>query len=193
MDKNTVNISGKICSSIRFSHESHNEKFYTFYISVKRQSGTIDVIPIIASDWLIDASRISLDTYVKINGQFRSFVTTQGKTILSVFATELECSEEVSEDENMIYIEGCICKAPTHRQTPLGRHITDILVAVDRPYQKTDYLPCICWGNSAIAMAEVKANTRISIVGRLQSREYQKRDVTKVAYEISVIQSILDI
>lgn len=194
---NRVIISGEIVSDFAFSHEVFGEKFYTAYLSTDRTSGAADIILFMVSDRLVDVSANWVGQSVRICGQFRSYNKHEGeksRLLLSVFAREFEVREDNGEvrlyDENFISLDGYVCKAPNYRQTPLGREIADLLLAVNRPYGKSDYIPCICWGRNARFAGQLEVGTRIAIEGRIQSREYEKRisDMeveTRTAYEVS--------
>lgn len=198
IENNKVTINGEIVSDFAFSHEVFGEKFYIAYLSTERTSGTADVIPVMASDRLIDVTKEWKEQIVRIRGQFRSYnkhKDGKNKVLLSVFAREFEVRENDGEarpnDENTIFLDGYICKEPNYRETPLGREIADLLVAVNRPYRKSDYIQCICWGRNAKFARRFGVGTHISIEGRIQSREYQKRisdteSETRTAYEVSV-------
>lgn len=197
---NQVALSGRIISNFEFSHEAYGEKFYTLDISVERASGMKDIIPVMTSDRLIDVSKNLTGQYIKVTGQFRSYnkhTEDKSQLILSVFAKEFEIMEERPADEipwifdkNTIFLDGYVCKKPVYRETALGRGIADILLAVNRPYRKSDYIPCIVWGRNTIFASSLEVGTRLQIEGRIQSREYQKKiseDMyeKRVAYEIS--------
>ncbi len=192
---NRVTISGEIVSDFVFSHEVFGEGFYISNLSSKRTSGTADVIPIMVSDRLVDVKADWKGRQVKIEGQFRSYNKHEegrNRLVLSVFAREFEEIEEspFSEDENHIFLDGYICKEPIHRTTPLGREIADILIAVNRPYHKCDYIPCIAWERNARFANGLEVGTHITIEGRIQSREYKKRIgddeyEIRTAYEVS--------
>ncbi len=192
-ENNIVTISGEIVSNFVFSHEVFGEGFYTAHLSSKRTSGTADVIPIMVSDRLVDVKADWKGRQVRIEGQFRSYNKHDGnrnRLILSVFAREFE-EKPVEYNENHIYIDGFVCKEPKYRETPLGRQIGDILVAANRPYGKSDYIPCICWGRNAGFAENLDVGTHVILEGRIQSREYQKRisdteTETRTAYEVSV-------
>ena len=193
IDNNNVVIGGIVVEEIEFSHEIFDEKFYRFAIKTKRLSDQEDVIPIIISERIPNIENIKLDKIVKIEGQFRSYnMQTEGKNklVLSVFVKNMEfCDDEsILNNTNLI---GYICKTPVYRKTPLGREITDVLVAVNRTYRKSDYVPCILWGRNAKFCETLPVGTQVKLSGRIQSRTYEKKmdngDVTKkVAYEISV-------
>lgn len=192
---NKVELTGEIVSDFTFSHEVFGENFYTTKISIKRRSDTVDILPIAVSDRLVDVKMDRKGKQIKIKGQLRSYNqhNENGKRlILSVFAREFEALEELPfmDDENHIFLDGYVCKQPNYRKTPLGREVTDILLAVNRPYGKSDYIPCIIWGRNARYSSSFAVGTHIQIEGRIQSREYQKKisdtEVeTRIAYEVS--------
>lgn len=192
IDNNYVELIGKFVSDFIYSHEVYGEKFYYIDFAVERLSDTTDIIPIIIPERLIDINRKWKDKNLKIVGQFRSFNKYENgkrKLILSVFAREIEESEKY--EKNKIFLEGYICKEPIYRKTPLGREIADILLAVNRPYGKNDYIPCVAWGRNARYSERLKIGTKIKIYGRIQSREYRKKlsEVNyemRVAYEVSI-------
>lgn len=195
---NKVNIVGEVISNFEFSYEFYGEKFYHFYVSISRLSEINDVIPVVISDRIIDVSKDLTGKDVEVIGDYRSYNSRKNgkmKLLLYVFTHEIHVlnkSIEVSEN-NKIFLDGFICKKPIYRKTPLGREITDLLLAVNRPYSDlTDYIPCICWNKNARYAQGLKVGYNIKLEGRIQSREYQKyiasKDMheTKVAYEISV-------
>lgn len=197
---NQVTLSGKIVSNLEFSHEVCGEGFYTFMLAVERLSLQNDFIPITVSNRLVDTGEEWAGRFVKVSGQFRSYnkhEMDKHRLVLSVFATGFE-EVELSDDDtisnnyiNKISLDGYVCKQPAYRETPLGREITDILLAVNRPYRKSDYIPVICWGRNARFAGSLEVGTRLQIEGRIQSREYQKRISddeyeTRTAYEVSV-------
>lgn len=199
-ENNKVTLSGEIVSNFEFSHECYGEGFYTAMLASERLSGRKDVIPIMVSERIVDVESDWIGRFVKVSGQFRSYNKHEGernRLILSVFAREFEEVEFEHEepgsgnDENRVSLDGYICKEPKYRETPLGREIADILLAVNRPYGKSDYIPCIAWGRNARFASGLEIGTRLQIEGRIQSREYQKRisddeTVMKIAYEVSV-------
>ena len=196
INNNQVTICGEIVSEFSYSHEIYGESFYLMDVKVQRISGAVDVIPVMVSERLVDVSENLAGMLVNIEGQFRSYNRHEERKnhlILSVFARNIEFVEAlvVGEQNNSIYLDGYICKEPTYRKTPLGREIADMLVAVNRPYGKSDYIPCICWGRNARYASNFKVGERCAVWGRVQSREYIKKlgdDVTetRVAYEVSV-------
>lgn len=194
---NQVNIIGKVHSGFEFSHEVYGEGFYNFFVLVPRLSENEDIIPITVSERLIDVNKDHLGEMIEVTGQFRSYnrhVEGKNRLVLTVFARELRIigeDEDINKNPNYIFLDGYICKTPLYRTTPFGREITDLLLAVNRPYNKSDYIPCICWGRNAKYASEFKVGDKIKIWGRIQSRSYQKRIsqdefVQKVAYEISI-------
>lgn len=193
-DNNKVSICGEIVSGFTYSHDVFGECFYLFDLKVNRLSETADVIPVMVSERLIDVEEDMYGQYVEIKGQFRSFNKHDGgrsKLILTVFAREIELIDGIYCMDNSILIDGYICKKPIYRKTPLGREIADVLLAVNRPYGKSDYIPCILWGRNARYIADFEPGEHIKVWGRIQSREYQKRISDdefekRVAYEVSV-------
>lgn len=194
-DNNQVQIGGRIVKEATFSHEIYDEKFYKFYIETKRLSDYQDELPIIISERLVDLNQLKVGTLLKIDGQFRSYnQITDGKSrlILSIFAKNIE----ISEDETILTLNdatfvGYICKNPIYRKTPLGREIADVLVAVNRSYRKSDYIPCILWGRNAKFCETLDVGAMVKLNGRIQSRKYEKKSengetITKVAYEVSI-------
>ncbi|MBQ7360425.1 MAG: single-stranded DNA-binding protein [Lachnospiraceae bacterium] len=196
IENNQVRVMGEIVSDFSFSHEIFGEGFYMVDVRVERLSESVDVIPVMVSERLIDVTMDLKGYYVAINGQFRSYnrhEERKNKLVLSVFAREIEFVDEIEESAktNQIFLDGYICKEPIYRKTPLGREIADLLLAVNRPYGKSDYIPCICWGRNARYANNFVVGERCGVWGRIQSREYVKKldeeNVEKrVAYEVSV-------
>lgn len=193
-ENNKVTLSGEIVSNFEFSHEVYGEGFYTAMIAVERKSGQKDILPIMVSDRLVDAKADWTGRFVKVSGQFRSYNKHEGdrnRLKLSVFVREFEEMSFTDNYENCISLDGFICKEPNYRETPLGREIADILLAVNRPYGKSDYIPCIAWGRNAIFAGGLEIGTRLQIEGRIQSREYKKKIFgdefeTRTAFEVSI-------
>lgn len=193
---NQVSIVGKIVSDFRFSHEVYGEGFYMVDVAVNRLSNYMDYIPLMVSERLIDVTGNYIGEYIYVTGQFRSFNRHEEKKnrlVLSVFVRELEFISELSEDmkSNQIFLDGYICKEPIYRKTPLGREIADLLIAVNRSYGKSDYIPCICWGRNARFASGFEIGGHVQVWGRIQSREYVKKfdDGTqeiRTAYEVSI-------
>ncbi len=187
---------GEIVSDFTFSHEIYGEGFYMVDVSVERLSDSIDIIPLMVSERLLDVNGDYKGMYIVVNGQFRSYnrhEERKNKLVLSVFAREIEFVEEIGENtkSNQIFLDGYICKEPIYRKTPLGREIADLLLAVNRPYGKSDYIPCICWGRNARFASNFEVGARCAVWGRIQSREYMKKISEeqlekRVAYEVSV-------
>lgn len=196
IENNQVSIMGKIISGFTFSHEVFGEGFYMVDISVQRLSESSDVIPVMISERLIDVTQDYEGEYIQIFGQFRSYNRHEEKKnrlVLSVFAREVCFVEEECDKvkSNQIFLDGYICKMPVYRRTPLGREIADMLLAVNRPYGKSDYIPCICWGRNARFASGFEVGGHTQIWGRIQSREYMKKideeeSERRVAYEVSV-------
>ena len=168
MNNNNVTVTGIVTTGFEYSHEVLGEKFYRMTVAVERKSGTDDLLPVLVSERLMDVTQYPAGKRVKVNGQFRSF-NMQGETrnrlVLQIFAKEIEQISEESYDSNGITLNGFICKAPTYRTTPLGREICDVLLAVNRSYGKSDYIPCVVWGRNAKYLAEQKLGTQVSISG----------------------------
>ncbi len=204
LETNSAVLIGVVLSLPMISHKSYGETFYSFSVGVDRKSGYQDIIQIIVSERLIWNIEFAHGDHVKILGQIRTYNEEQdGRNKLNVviFAREFELCEVSSkiEHENKINLEGFICKKPIGRISPLGREICDIMLAVNRMYNKSDYIPCIAWGRNAGYASNLSVGTKISISGRIQSREYRKRDsegnvTIKTAYEVSIIklESLLD-
>ncbi|MDF2845810.1 MAG: single-strand binding protein/Primosomal replication protein n, partial [Herbinix sp.] len=195
-DNNQVSIAGEVISDFTFSHDVFGEGFYVLEVVVSRLSNSYDMIPVMVSERLIDVKQDYKGKFVEVLGQFRSYnrhEESKNKLVLSVFAREVKMLDELSENAkpNHIFLDGFVCKQPIYRKTPLGREIADVLLAVNRPYGKSDYIPCICWGRNARFAEGFAVGGHVQIWGRIQSREYQKKmteiDFEKrVAYEVSV-------
>ena len=194
MNNNRVMLTGKVVTQPVFSHETFGEGFYELKLSVPRLSDKEDIIPIIVSEKLLAGGKFAVGNLVRIKGQFRSYNKNEGeksKLILTVFVREIVDNLDSDVNPNIIEITGYICKPPIYRTTPFKREICDILVAVNRAYNKSDYLPCIAWGRNARYIKNIEIGAKLFIVGRIQSREYQKKydngDVeNKTAYEVSI-------
>ena len=196
IENNRVSIVGEIVSDFRYSHQVYGEGFYIVDVAVSRLSELSDVIPLMVSERLVDVTESCIGRLVETSGQFRSYNRHEEKhnrLVLSVFTRELKFVEE--EDEtvpvNQIFLDGFICKPPVYRKTPLGREIADVLLAVSRPYGKSDYIPCICWGRNARFASGFEVGGHVQVWGRIQSREYVKKlseteTEKRVAYEVSV-------
>ena len=195
-ENNQVTMIGEIVSEFEFSHEVYGEGFYLVDISVSRLSDSVDYIPLMVSERLVDVTQSYIGETISVSGQFRSYNRHEEKKnrlILSVFVRELEFVDEIEDDikSNQIYLDGYRCKEPSYRKTPLGREIADLLVAVNRSYGKSDYIPCICWGRNARYASSFEVGSHVEVYGRIQSREYMKRigenqSEKRIAYEVSV-------
>lgn len=199
VETNAVRIVGKVNSKKEFSHEMYGEKFYNIELEVPRLSDTVDLLPVTISERLLLNIDFSLGQYVIIEGQLRSYnryIDSTNRLVLTIFARELYIPDEEELEEslrkpNEIFLDGYICKKPIYRVTPFGREITDLLVAVNRAYNKSDYIPSISWGRNARFCQNLIVGDHIKLWGRIQSREYQKRLPTgevesKIAFEVSI-------
>ena len=205
LENNYLTLVGKVTGEKRFSHEIYGERFFTFNLSIPRLSGNADIIPVTTSERLITDEMLTEGNKLLIKGQFRSYNSYENernKLVLTVFAKDVEEVEENEENEenemvkkemttNEVVLIGYVCKKPIYRQTPFGREIADLLLAVNRAYNKSDYIPTIAWGRNARFCQNLEVGTQAKIVGRVQSRMYEKKyeDGTveqKVAYEVSI-------
>ena len=212
LENNYLTLVGKVTSEKQFSHEIYGERFYSFDLSIPRLSGNADIIPVTVSERLITDDMMQIGTKLLIKGQFRSYNSYENeknRLILTVFAKDIEkLEEEAVEPEdgenevandfakkdtitNEVVLIGYICKKPIYRQTPFGREIADILLAVNRAYNKSDYIPSIAWGRNARFCQNLEVGSEVKIIGRVQSRNYEKKYedgtiVKKVAYEVSI-------
>ncbi len=204
LENNHLVLVGKVTSEKTYSHEIYGEKFYIFDLEVPRLSSAVDVIPITVSERLLTGLDLEIGKKLSIEGQFRSYNSYQNernKLILTVFAKDIvELKEENSEENdeenkkpvtNEVVLSGYVCKKPIYRQTPFDREISDLLLAVNRAYNKSDYIPCIAWGRNARFCQNMEVGTEVKIVGRVQSRKYEKKfedgtSETRVAYEVSI-------
>ena len=204
LENNYLTLVGKVTGEKKFSHEIYGERFYIFNLSIPRLSGNADIIPITISERLLKEDTLTEGKKLLIKGQFRSYNSYENeknRLILTVFAKDLQEIEEEPEEENEmvrkdiitneVVLIGYICKKPIYRQTPFGREIADILLAVNRAYNKSDYIPCIAWGRNARFCQNLEVGAQVKLVGRVQSRTYEKKhedgtSETRVAYEVSV-------
>ena len=190
---NKVYLKGEIVTEAKFSHEIYGEGFYEMEVLVKRLSGQADLLPITVSERLIESANLKIGSTLCALGQFRSYnkqVDGKSKLMLTVFIREI-LEEDYGKNPNNIVLSGYICKPPVYRTTPFNREIADILIAVNRAYNKSDYIPCIAWGRNARFVKNLSVGEKVAISGRIQSREYQKKfsetDVKMLtAYEVSV-------
>ena len=199
IDTNIITVVGKVVSEKKFSHEMYGEGFYTFKLGVPRLSDYIDILPVTISERLIVNMDLMKGEYVLIEGQWRSYnryVNNSNRLVLTIFARDIhepneEELKELLKKPNEIFIDGYICKPPIYRTTPFGREITDLLVAVNRPYNKSDYIPCISWGRNARFCEKLLVGDHVRLWGRVQSRDYQKKlssgeAIKRTAYEVSI-------
>ena len=192
---NKADLGGEILTGLTFSHKSYGETFYRFILGINRKSGYRDEIKVMISERLILERDINPGLFAKIHGQVRTYnEEEEGKSRLNivVFAREFELFEEQGLHENNITLEGYLCKEPIRRTSPLGREICDIMLAVNRMYNKSDYIPCIAWGRNAAYGGSLEVGAKMEITGRIQSREYRKKDetggsISKTAYEVSIL------
>ena len=198
-ESNVATVSGTIISEPVFGHEVYGEGFYYFDIRVRRLSESYDIIPVTVSERLADCAEYKIGRYIEIDGQFRSYNAVQEngatKLMLTVFARDVIFydTEARETDINQVELNGFICKPPIYRTTPFNREITDFLLAVNRSYNKSDYIPCIAWGRNARFCGKRSVGENVRVTGRMQSRTYQKKQpdgtaIDKVAYEVSVSQ-----
>jgi len=196
---NSVVIIGKIMTELEFSHQIYGEGFYTFALEASRLSDVSDLLPVTISDRITDKNDLSVGTLIKIDGQIRSYnsfveAERKNKLILTVFARDVKIGldeSDLKQNPNEVQLNGYICKPPIFRTTPFGREIADILVAVNRSYNKSDYIPCIAWGRNARFASRLTIGESIRIWGRMQSRGYQKKSedgqtLERTAYEVSI-------
>ena len=194
MLNNKIYLEGEVVSGLEFSHEMYGEGFYNFYIEVPRLSDAKDALFVTVSERLIGGMDIKIGSSLIVEGQLRSynkFVDGANRLILTVFARNISACEEKSKNPNQIFLDGFICKEPVYRTTPFGREISDMLLAVNRSYNKSDYIPTIAWGRNSRFCRSLAVGDNIRVWGRLQSREYQKKVsetevIKKIAYEVSI-------
>lgn len=196
IENNEVLVTGKVVSQLEFSHKVYGEGFYTFKLDVPRLSDSSDILPVTVSERLLASLGQIEGKVLDVVGQFRSYNQYEegrNRLVLTIFALEIkEVTEgELQKNKNNIFLDGFVCKAPVYRTTPFGREITDLLLAVNRSYHKSDYIPCITWGRNARYAQNLTTGVHIQVWGRIQSRTYQKKSETgeaetKVAYEISI-------
>jgi single-stranded DNA-binding protein len=190
---NIIHLRGHVCQNLQFGHELFGEQFYTTTLRVPRLSGAEDFLPITISERLLMDTDITAGSLLCLEGQLRSYnkiVEGSGRLLITAFAQRL-LPEDNDENPNRVLLTGALCKPPSYRTTPFGREIADLMLAVNRSYGKSDYIPCITWGRTARYAVGLKTGDKVQLVGRFQSRNYQKQlpdgtVVTKVAYEVSV-------
>ena len=195
MESNIAELCGAVLSELKFSHKTYGEIFYTFVLGIERRSGYIDEINIMVSERLIFDNPPRINDFVEIKGQVRTYnelLEGRNKLNVVVFAKEIYLSENFGYNENYVYLEGFLCKEPIKRTSPLGRDICDLMLAVNRMYNKSDYIPCIAWGRNAGYAESLGVGTKLSIEGRIQSREYRKKledgsSEVRKAFEVSIV------
>lgn len=193
---NNITVFGLVAEEPVFNHEVFGEKFFKMMISINRVSGAVDTLPVLISERIVDMKELKTGACVMITGRIRSYnehIGEKSKLILAIFTEIIEIYENETElpFNNDVVLRGFICKEPNYRVTPLGREITDVLIAVNRAYGKSDYIPCIVWGRTAKFVGHLPIGTHIEMTGRFQSREYTKRiseneTENRIAYEVSV-------
>lgn len=196
---NIIEIRGRVAEGFTFSHEVYGEGFYSFAVETERLSESVDILPVTVSERLLEGTALAPGDLVDIYGQVRSYNNyieeeRRNRLLITIFAREIEPVNDFSsqsKNPNEVFLDGFICKKPVYRETPFGREIADILLAVNRSYNKSDYIPCICWGRNAKFAASLNISDNVRVSGRLQSRTYQKKYddgtiVEKIAYEISI-------
>ena len=194
MENNIITLTGTVEASPEYSHTVMDEKFYSFTLRVPRLSETEDFLPITISEEIFDPELIKKENPLKIKGQLRSYnkyTETKTRLILTVFAKEISLPDELDSNPNEIFVNGFICKEPVYRKTPFGREITDLIIAVNRAFNRSDYIPAIAWGKNAVFSENLEVGSNVLLWGRLQSRNYNKRlsenEVeTRTAYELSI-------
>ena len=195
MESNIAELCGAVLSDLKFGHKTYGEIFYTFVLGIERRSGYIDEINVMVSERLIFENPPRINDFVEIKGQIRTYNETfegRNKLNIVVFAKEISLSENFGYNENYVYLEGYLCKSPLRRTSPLGRDICDLMLAVNRMYNKSDYIPCIAWGRNAGYAESLGIGTKLAVEGRIQSREYKKKleDGTsemRKAFEVSIV------
>lgn len=194
-ENNHAQVVGRVEDELKLSHEIYGEKFYVFTLGIPRLSGTNDNVKIMVSDRLLADMELAKGDLIEVSGQFRSYNDYENgdnRLVLTVFAKDIHrCEEDKGKNPNSLYLNGFICKEPVYRTTPFGREITDLLLAVNRSYNKSDYIPVIAWGRNARYCKNINIGDNIKVWGRIQSRIYQKHIseeevIEKTAYEVSV-------
>ena len=195
MESNIAELCGAVLSELKYSHKTYGEIFYTFVLGIERRSGYIDEINIMVSERLIFDNPPRVNDFVEIKGQVRTYnELSEGRNKLNVvvFAKEIYLSDNFGYNENYVYLEGFLCKEPLKRTSPLGRDICDLMMAVNRMYNKSDYIPCIAWGRNAGYAESLGVGTKLSVEGRIQRREYTKKlddgsSEMRKAFEVSIV------
>ncbi len=193
-ENNQVILKGRVAEEPAYSHSLYGERFYNLMLEVPRLSGVADVLPVMASDRLLHLMNVAVGDEIAVIGQLRSYNRLQegrNRLILTVFARHIAPPEDVPDNPNQVLLEGFVCRPPVYRTTPFGREITDLLIAVNRPYNKSDYIPVISWGRNARYAETLEVGQKVFIHGRMQSRQYQKKLADgavedRTAFEVSV-------
>lgn len=193
MENNFISLQGRVDGEVEYSHSVLDEDFYKFMLNVSRLSGVVDSLPVTVPKKLIENVQLNDGDAISLTGQLRSYNKYQEnrtRLILTAFAKSIEADNNEDENPNNVLLNGFVCKAPTYRKTPFGREITDVIIAVNRAFNRSDYIPTICWGKNAVLCRDLPVGTNVLIKGRLQSREYTKRMgedfEIRTAYEVSV-------
>ena len=196
-ENNYIELCGDLAGRPAYSHTARGQEFYAFPLEVQRLSGTFDRLNIIVRPQLLEGVELNSGSRIRVTGQLRTFNNRSGegaKLVITVFAKEIELTDE--DYVNHIVLHGTLCKTPVQRTTPMGRDICDLMLAVNRRYGRSDYLPCICWGNMALIAGTWDVGTRLKIDGRVQSRTYIKViddiPIEKTAFEVSVTEAAED-
>ncbi len=191
---NHIDLCGSLLELPQFSHENHDKRFYRFLLEVERLSGTVDVLPVLVPEVVLGQMDVSGGSMVGVSGQIRSFNSRHSGTrrlVISVYAEGLSSCDE--PPRNLVELTGTLCREPVYRRTPLGREICDVMLAVSRPYHRSDYIPCIFWGRTAAEVSACSVGDAVSLTGRLQSRDYVKiletGSETRTAYEVSALRA----
>lgn len=192
LSNNYVELCGTPAGRPEFSHVGGNENYYTFPLEIERLSGTVDTVNIIVREAMISELEVEEVRALTVCGELRSYNNKRGegsRLVITIFAKDLYFNSE--EDKNIVRLSGVICKAPNFRKTPMGRQICDIMLAVNRRYGRSDYLPCIAWGRLAEECAELQVGDELTLEGRIQSRKYIKNEngtpIERTAFEVSIV------
>lgn len=192
-NNNFISLQGKVDGDVEFSHRVLDEDFYKFMLNVSRLSGVVDSLPVTVPERLLENVQLNNGDAISLTGQLRSYNKYQEnrtRLILTAFAKSIETIGNENENPNNVMLNGYVCKIPTYRKTPFGREITDVIIAVNRAFNRSDYIPTICWGKNAVLCRDLPVGANVLIKGRLQSREYTKKlgedFEIRTAYEVSV-------
>lgn len=193
MENNFISLQGTIDGDITYSHNVLEEEFYKFKLNVSRLSGVVDSLPVTVPKKLLESTPLNHGDSISLTGQLRSYnkyLDNRTRLIITAFAKSIEDEGTLEDNPNNVVLNGYVCKEPTYRKTPFGREITDVIIAVNRAFNRSDYIPTICWGKNALYCKDLPIGTNVLIKGRLQSREYTKRNgedfEIRTAYEVSV-------